>query len=487
MSVLRFVLSHRILFEECDKVSFSIQEKNYERAIECYTKAILLCPGKNEEELATFYQNRAAANEMLANMKNVIADCTAAISHNKRYLKALLRRAKAYEKEGVLSKALADITAVCIMEQFENETTLMMTDRILREQSKANAKEYVKKREPKLPSSQFIKHYFMSFVQDPFFKGAGPVDEDMLMTLLNNLSLNNPNVDDDPEVNLVKGTIQILKGDIASAEDFLQKVLSLTDPPLTDQKLINLRVNALIKLGSVKVQDVEMNNMENALSCFDQAISLDLNNPDIYIHRAQLYMMIDRTDDSRADLEKCVILSPDFASAVAQKLYIEFRIAFKTASQQSVDSALRGFHAAVERFPDSSEVYSLYAQSMMDKGDYEEADKFFLKAIESDPLDANLYVHRGILKMQQFNDSEQAIRELDKACSIDPKCQFAWEMLGSLEVQRGNLVRGIKCFDNALSAATTELDCAHLFSLRDAAEAQLRAAETLGVALPPES
>lgn len=466
---------------------FTDQEKDYEKAIECYTRAILLCPGKNGEELATFYQNRAAANEMLSNMKNVIADCSAAIIHNKRYLKALLRRAKAYEKEGDLSNALADITAVCIMEQFENETSLMMTDRLLRQQSKAKAKEYVKTREQKLPSKQFIKHYFMSFVQDPFFKDGEPVDEDQIMSLLNNLSLNNPNVDDDPKVNLIKATIQILKGDTDSADEFLNKVLSLTEGSVTDQEMRDIRINALIKLGSIKVQDVEANNVENALQFFDQAIQLDPNNPDIYIHRAQLYMMMERTDESRADLEKCTILSPNFASATAQKLYIEFRIAFKTASDFGVQAALKGFQDAVDRFPHSSEVYSLYAQSLMDKGDFEEADKYFQKAIDSDPLDANLYVHRGILKMQQMNDGEKAIKELDKACIIDPKCQFAWEMLGSLEVQRGNLVRGIKCFNNALSAATTELDCAHLFSLRDAAEAQLRAAETLGVALPPDS
>lgn len=238
---------------------------------------------------------------MLANMKNVIADCSAAISHNKRYLKALLRRAKAYEKTGDLSNALADITAVCIMEQFENESSLMMTDRMLREQSKAKAKDYVKNRESKLPSSQFIRHYFMSFVRDPLFRDGEPVDEDKIMALLNNLSLNNPNVDDDPRVNLIKATIQILKGDTESAEEFLNKVVNLTESELSEQELAEIRINALIKLGSIKVQEVEESNVEQALKCFEQAIALDPNNPDIYIHRAQLYMMVDRTDESRAD------------------------------------------------------------------------------------------------------------------------------------------------------------------------------------------
>lgn len=115
---------------------------------------------------------------------------------------------------------------------------------------------------------------------------------------------------------------------------------------------------------------------------------------------------------------------------------------------------------------------------------FEKADEFFVKAIKCDPFDGNLYVHRGILRLQSENDSEKAIKLLEKALEIDDKCQFAYEMLGSLEVQRGKLRRGIDCFEKALKNAQTELDCAHLYSLRDAAEAQLMAATNLGIELP---
>lgn len=215
---------------------------------------------------------------MLSNIRSVIADCSEALVHNNRYMKALMRRAKAYEKEGDLSAALSDVTAVCILEQFENETTLVMTDRILRQHSKLRAKEYIKDREPKLPSSQFIKHYFMSYVRDPLFKTSdGPVDEDKIMALLNNLSLNNPNADDDPRINLLKGTIQILKGDTESAEDFINKVLTATENPSNDDpELIDVRVNALIKLGTLKVQDAQASgSVDQALTFFDQAVQLD--------------------------------------------------------------------------------------------------------------------------------------------------------------------------------------------------------------------
>lgn len=47
-------------------------------------------------------------------------------------------------------------------------------------------------------------------------------------------------------------------------------------------------------------------------------------------------------------------------------------------------------------------------------------------------------------------------------------------MMGSIEVQKANLETSVECFNKALQCAQTELDCAHLFSLRDAAEAQYK-------------
>lgn len=37
----------------------------YDQAIKCYTESIETCPAKFKKELATYYQNRAAAHEQL--------------------------------------------------------------------------------------------------------------------------------------------------------------------------------------------------------------------------------------------------------------------------------------------------------------------------------------------------------------------------------------------------------------------------------------
>lgn len=54
----------------------------------------------------------------------------------------------------------------------------------------------------------------------------------------------------------------------------------------------DVKVNALIKLGTIKVQDIAAENgLEAASNCFKQAIEIDRDNPDIYLHRAQVILL----------------------------------------------------------------------------------------------------------------------------------------------------------------------------------------------------
>ena len=79
-------------------------------------------------------------------------------------------------------------------------------------------------------------------------------------------------------------TLEILQGNIEEAEQELDTVVAL---PVKDN---SVKVNALIKLGTIRVQDNDGNNegVKNALDCFEEAAKLEPSNPDIYIHRAQV-------------------------------------------------------------------------------------------------------------------------------------------------------------------------------------------------------
>lgn len=142
----------------------------YDEAINMYNKAIETCPEDNKTDLATFYQNRAAAYEQLKKWSSVIVDCSRALNLNERYEKALYRRGKAYETIKDWELCLDDITTVCLLQGFQNQNTLLMADRVLKELGREHTNEAMKLRKPKLASKQFIKTYFLSFSEDVVYK-----------------------------------------------------------------------------------------------------------------------------------------------------------------------------------------------------------------------------------------------------------------------------------------------------------------------------
>lgn len=92
-----------------------------------------------------------------------------------------------------------------------------------------------------------------------------------------------------------------------------------------------------------------------------------------------------------------------------------------------------------------------------------------------------MYVHRGLLQLQWQGDIDASLKLLNKAIEIDDKCVLALETLGTVEVQRGNLGEAIKLFEKALLLAKSEMELTHIYSLKDAAQAQMNVTKRLGL------
>ncbi len=139
--------------------------KNYNEAIRLYEKAILCRPDP------IFYSNRAACYNALGNWEKVVEDTSAALALNNEYVKALNRRANAYEQLGRNSESLLDYTASCIIDGFSNEQSAQSVERLLKKVAEAKGKAMYASRERKLPSSTFVKNYLQSFRPKPPPKG----------------------------------------------------------------------------------------------------------------------------------------------------------------------------------------------------------------------------------------------------------------------------------------------------------------------------
>lgn len=153
-------------------------------------------------------------------------------------------------------------------------------------------------------------------------------------------------------------------------------------------------------------------------------------------------------------------------------------------------------------------VFFNFAQMLVDTQEYAKADAYFIKASVRDPKNAAIQVYRGLLQLQWKNDIAAAKEYIQNAIDLDDKCEFAYETLGTIEVQwyvllivkyksavfihkfllyvyvlsffSGRLKEAISLFDKALALARTAMELSHIFGLQDAAKAQLVVSERLG-------
>lgn len=131
--------------------------KDFNKAIDLYTKAIICKPE------AVYYSNRAACYNALADWDKVVEDTTAALNLDSEYVKAMNRRANAYDKLGKYSESLLDYTASCIIDGFKNTSSAEAVERLLKKFAESKAKEMMANKPSRLPSPTFVSNYLQSF------------------------------------------------------------------------------------------------------------------------------------------------------------------------------------------------------------------------------------------------------------------------------------------------------------------------------------
>ncbi|XP_058822227.1 tetratricopeptide repeat protein 1 isoform X2 [Topomyia yanbarensis] len=88
------------------------KQGDFAKSATIYTEALRICPVECSAERSILYANRAAAKTKLNFKPSAIDDCTKAIEHNPKYLKALLRRATLYEEADKLDESLEDFKKI---------------------------------------------------------------------------------------------------------------------------------------------------------------------------------------------------------------------------------------------------------------------------------------------------------------------------------------------------------------------------------------
>jgi len=463
--------------------------KNYDVAIEHYTKAIDLASTLDisiePDVLAVFYQNRAACNEALSQYDKVIEDCDRAIQLNKSYTKAYLRRARALEKLSRYDEAMVDAFAANILEKFQNQASMVLTDNIVRASSQVKASEAMKKHKFDWPSNHAITAFFSAFTHDPIIEKLGGEtikSPQQLQPIWDEAK--KPENDQDPMSLLIRGSCLYLMGDAQSAQEALDKLLAIDDSNCSPR----MKANALIKKSAMLVSEPSSSNstiekdLESVNEMIERSIKLDPENPDVYLHKAQALLLSEKLDEASETLDKAIALKSDFHSATAQKFYIQFKLATRdSASSSALQDLLDEFKSTVEQNPGAFDLHQTYAQALVEMGYFEQADQLLLNLAKANPTDGNIHISRALLQVHLQSGPEAIANYLHEALKVDPKIIYAYEVLGSIESQRGRHDEAIRIFEKALDYANSEAVYARCFSQLDSAKGHMAAMKLLGM------
>ncbi|KAH8358363.1 hypothetical protein KR200_010584 [Drosophila serrata] len=467
----------------------------YDEAINFYDKAIDKCPKEHRTDMAIFYQNRAASYEMLKKWSKVKEDCTASLEFNPRYAKAYYRRARAYEATKDMMECLDDVTATCILEMFQNNQTIMFADRVLKETGRVDAEKGMLTRIPVVPSTSFVNTYMRSFIADPLQTMELPAAQDtelapakgflrarqaylkekyddIIPACTEEIESSEAEAQYKVEALLMRGTFHLLCGSYTESEQDFNAILQNADADPT------LRAYAYLKRAALYIQ---LDQREKGLADFEEAEKLKPENPDVYHQRAQILLLLEQIEPALVEFDKAVRLAPNHPIAFVQKCYAEYRLSLLAGDQRRLEGVMRSFEQAIERFPSCVECYSLMAQVLSDQQQFNQAQEYYEKAIRLAPTNPTLIVHQAIMVLQWRGDVETAVKLLNKAIEVDPKCELAYETLGTVEVQRAQLKNAVDLFEKALLYAKSQAELIHVYSLRNAAMAQINVTKKLGI------
>lgn len=223
-----------------------------------------------------FYSNRAACYNVQSEWEKVVEDTSAALAMDSEYVKALNRRAIAYEHLEKYSEALLDFTASCIIDGFSNEVSRVALERLLKKVAERKGKEILEAKGKKLPSPTFVSNYLQSFRPKSLPEG----------------------LDESADIPEESGKGQLRKGLLAMAKKTgdgyeeaaaaFVKALELGDLGEFEGLALNQRATFTYLQG----------NAHNALADLNKSVELDPSLVQSYIKRASLHLELGKSHNS---------------------------------------------------------------------------------------------------------------------------------------------------------------------------------------------
>ncbi|KAJ2341276.1 TOM (translocase of outer membrane) complex component, partial [Coemansia sp. RSA 2618] len=426
-----------------------------------------------------FYSNRAACFAASSEHEKVIADCTSALELESRYVKALIRRAQAYESTEQFRDSLYDFTTACILEDFGNNLAATSAERVLKKLAEAEAHERVEKRSPRLPSKSFISGYLNSFQNSG--EEAAAIDggdlseadalfnEALSFTALQEYSLAIDSIEKAVEavektdakgvqrtadIYSLRGMFNFLKSNLGQALEDLDKALEV-DPS---------HVRSYLRKANLFT---EKKDLEEVSRLLDQAHKADAENAETFFQQGQVHFLKQEFDAASKDYTRAAELDPDFVYPRIQLGVVQFKIG-------KIEEAMATFDEAMKKFPTRSDLYNYYGEVLAEQGGYDSAISAFEKAVELDKTNPLPYVNQAISLFQTSGQPDKALALIRDALKVDSECELAVAALSQIYLQMGMFEESLSMLRRAVDLAKSEEEMVSAITFRETTAAQFR-------------
>ncbi|KAJ2137918.1 TOM (translocase of outer membrane) complex component [Coemansia sp. RSA 678] len=449
------------------------QAKRYEKAIELYTQALRFAKDP------VFYSNRAACYAASSDHEKVIQDCTSALELESRYVKALIRRAQAFESTEKFRDSLYDFTTACILEDFGNNLAATSAERVLKKLAEAEAHERVEKRSPRLPSKSFISGYLNSFRNsgeeavatdgENLSEADALFNEALSFTALQEYSQAIDSVEKAvAAVEKTDGSGVQRVADIYSLRGMFNFLKSNLDQALEDlNKALVVEPNHVRSYLRKANLFTEKKDLEEVLSLLDQAHKADSENAETFFQQGQVHFLKQEFEAASNDYKRAAELDPDFVYPRIQLGVVQFKVG-------KIEEAMATFDEAMKKFPTRSDLYNYYGEVLAEQGGYDSAIGAFEKAIELDSTNPLPYVNQAISLFQTSGQPDRALTLIREALKVDPECELAVAALSQIYLQMGMFEESLAMLRRAVDLAKSEEEMISAITFRETTAAQFR-------------
>jgi tetratricopeptide (TPR) repeat protein len=170
----------------------------------------------------------------------------------------------------------------------------------------------------------------------------------------------------------------------------------------------------------------ELGHRDEAIRALLKADEISPRDTDRKLSLGKLLLEEGRTDEGKAFLEKAVRQTPE-----QDKKAMQLKVAEAYLAAECFEEAEKLFSNALESNPQELHLYNRLGIALRRQGKYAEAERYYHQALKIHPDNAIIYYNLGVLFVQT-KELLKSVQFFEKALKIDPNFKEAQHMLAQV-------------------------------------------------------